>query len=112
MDAHDFPLPKSMVDREVEQLMNDAQSHAARGGVAFEEYLKQNGKSEEELREEFRAEAERRVKGTLLIENIAKKENIAATSPPISPKNSHRLPGNTGSPSPKFARRSETTCSR
>ncbi len=84
MGAHDFPLPKSMVEGEVEQLMSDAQSHAARGGIAFEEYLKQNGKSEEELREEYRPEAERRVKGTLLIETIAKKENIAATPADIS----------------------------
>jgi len=84
MGSHDFPLPKSMVDGEVEQLMNDAQSHAARSGVAFDEYLKQNGKSEEELREEYRPEAERRVKGTLLIETIAKKENIAATPADIS----------------------------
>jgi trigger factor len=84
MGSHDFPLPKSMVDGEVEQLMSDAQSHAARSGIAFDEYLKQNGKSEEELREEYRPEAERRVKGTLLIETIAKKENIAATPADIS----------------------------
>jgi trigger factor len=84
MAAHEFPLPKVMIDGEVEQLMSDAQSHALRGGIQFEDYLKQNGKTEEELREEYRPEAERRVKGTLLIETIAKKENIAATPADIS----------------------------
>ena len=84
MGAHDFALPQSMVDGEIEQLMNEAQSVAARSGITFEQYLEQNGKTEEELREEYRSEAERRVKGTLLIESIAKKENIAATPADVS----------------------------
>jgi trigger factor len=84
MNAHDFPLPKTLVDSETEQLVGEAQSAAARAGVSYEQFLEQNGKTEEELREEYRPEAERRVKGTLLIETIAKKENIAATPADIS----------------------------
>jgi trigger factor len=84
LNAHDFPLPETLVNSEIEALMNDAQSVAARSGVTFEQYLEQSGKTEEELRAEYRPEAERRVKGTLLIESIAKKENIAATPADIS----------------------------
>jgi trigger factor len=84
MAAHDFALPQSMVDGEIEQLMNEAQAEAARAGVPFAEYLERGGKTEEQLRDEYRPDAERRVKGTLLIESIAKKENIAATPADIS----------------------------
>jgi len=79
MASHDFPLPKTLVDGEIDQLMGEAATAAARAGMTFQAYLESNGKTEDELREEYRSEAERRVKGTLLIETIAKKEHIVAS---------------------------------
>jgi trigger factor len=79
LEAHEFPLPPTMVDSEVDHLISDAAATAARGGVNYDEFLKQSGKSEEELRAGYRAEASSRVKATLLIEQIAKTENIVAT---------------------------------
>jgi trigger factor len=76
---HDFALPETMVDAEVDHLLNDAASAAARAGMEFEQYLTQIGKSEEELRAQYRSDAEVRVKTTLLVEHIAKTENIVAT---------------------------------
>ncbi len=77
--AHDFPLPQVMVQREIDSMLEDGAGMAARMGMSFEDYLKAAGKTEEELRAEYREEAERRVKGTLILESIAKAENIAAT---------------------------------
>lgn len=77
--THDFPLPPSLVDAEVDHLMNEAAGNAARSGKTLEEQLIEGGKTEEGLRVELRAEAENRVKTTLLIEQIAKVEQIAAT---------------------------------
>jgi trigger factor len=77
--THDFPLPPTMVESEVDHLIDDASTAAARGGVNHDEFLKQSGKSEEELRADYRAEASSRVKATLLIEQIAKAENVVAT---------------------------------
>lgn len=82
--AHDFPLPAVMVDAEVERLMTDASAAAARAGTPFEQYLARIGKSEDELRLEYRAQAQARVKGTLLIETIAKAEQIVATPADVS----------------------------
>ncbi len=62
--AHDFALPESLVERELDHLAEDA----AAGGQA-----------EPPPREALRAEAESRVKAGLLIESIAKAEKIAAT---------------------------------
>lgn len=77
--AHDFALPEALVQREIDQMMNDSASFAQRMGVTFEDYLQQTGKTEEQLRGEYRKDAEQRVKGTLLLEAIAKSENIVST---------------------------------
>jgi len=77
--AHDFPLPNVMVDREVESMLQDGAGMAARMGMSFTDYLKATGKTEDELKEEYREEAARRVKGMLILETVAKVENIAAT---------------------------------
>jgi trigger factor len=77
--AHDFALPEALVQREIDQMMNDSASFAQRMGVTFEDYLQQTGKTEEQLRGEYRNDAEQRVKGTLLLEAIAKAENIVST---------------------------------
>jgi trigger factor len=77
--AHDFPLPEIMVEREIDSMLQDAAGMAARMGMSFDDYLKAAEKTEEELRAEYREEAARRVKGTLILESIAKAENITAT---------------------------------
>jgi trigger factor len=77
--AHDIALPSTMVEGEIDQLVNEAASMAARSGGTLEDYLTSVNKTEEELRADYRADAEARVKGTLLIEQIAKAENITAT---------------------------------
>lgn len=79
IEAHDFPLPDTMVGREVDSMVSDAASQAAQAGVNFEDSLKEAGKTEAQLREEYEPDARTRVKGTLLIEAIAKAENIHAT---------------------------------
>ncbi len=77
--SHEFDLPEIMVEHEIESLLNDARGFAARMKVGWDEYLRGVSKTEEQLKEEFRAEALRRVKATLLIEAVAKAENIVAT---------------------------------
>lgn len=77
--ANDFPLPEILIDREIDALMNESRQYVARAGVSWDDYLAQSGKTEEELRAGYREEAERRVKTTLLVEAIAKKEGIQAT---------------------------------
>jgi trigger factor len=79
LEAHDFPLPETMVERETESMLGDVAAQAARAGVPFEDYLKDAGKTEDELKAALRDDARTRVKGSLLIETIAKIEHIAAT---------------------------------
>ena len=71
--SHDFPLPASMVENELNHLIEDL----ARAAPAGES-------NETELRAAHRSEAESRVKAALLIEAIAKAENITATPGDVS----------------------------
>jgi len=64
--VNDFPLPESLVESEIDRLLEES---AGAPGDA----------DRAELRASLRTEAESRVKGGLLIREIAKAENIAAT---------------------------------
>ena len=79
LKRHDFPLPAALVEREIENMVSDAAAMAARVGVSFDDYLKNVEKSEEQLRAEYRPQAERRVKAMLLVRAVGKAENITAT---------------------------------
>jgi trigger factor len=65
---HDFDVPLSMVEGEIESLVQQAKQNAMRQGEAI--------KSDEELRKEFEVKAKENVKGVILLEAIGKKENI------------------------------------
>ena len=79
IETHEFPLPATLVDREVESMLSDTASFAQRMGLSFDDYLKAVEKTADGLRAEYRPDAERRVKGTLLLEAVARAENIRAT---------------------------------
>ena len=76
---NEVPLPAVLVEREIDSLIADMQQYLARAGIGWDDYLAQASKTADEVRAEYRSEAERRVKTTLLVEAIAKKEGIAAT---------------------------------
>ena len=81
--ANDFPLPRVLVEAEIDSLVEESKSYVGRSGIGWDDYLKQAEKTAETIREDFREEAQRRVKTTLLIEEIAKREKIDATAADI-----------------------------
>lgn len=78
--AHEFALPDVLVEREIENLIGDSKQYVARFGQDWNEYMKSRDSTEEKLREEYLGEAQRRVKTVLLLEQIAKAENIEVTN--------------------------------
>ena len=70
--AHDFPLPSSLVENELNALVEEAAA------------APEGRKEDAELRAAHRGEAESRVKAALLIQAIAKAESIAATPSDIA----------------------------
>ena len=74
-ETHAFELPPSLVDDEFNGLWQQAVDGLERAGTTFEE----EGKSEDEVRAEYRSLAERRVRLGLVISEIGAKNDIDVT---------------------------------
>jgi len=68
INNHNFEVPASMVDRELEYLIFEAKQKAMGKGEPL--------KSDEELRKEYENTARDNVKGAILLEAIGKRENV------------------------------------
>lgn len=83
MAMHELTLPSVLIERESENLAKQAKGYIEQAGVRWDDYLEKEGKTQEDLTAEYRGEAEKRVKGSLIIEAIAKAENVTATNADI-----------------------------
>ena len=71
-------LPPVVVEGELDRMVAQFKDRIAQSGGAFDEYLKHVKKTEEEIRKEWRPDAEKKAKIQLVLNNIAIKENIKA----------------------------------
>jgi trigger factor len=74
-ERHKFPLPPALVDQEFENLWQTATSELQQQGKTFED----ENTTEEKEREEYRRIADRRVRLGLLLDDIARKNDIKVT---------------------------------
>lgn len=70
-----FELPQGLVDQEFDAVWRQVQAEKARGGMDAEDA----GKSEDDLKAEYRAIAERRVRLGLVLAEIGKDANVQVT---------------------------------
>ncbi|HXQ14506.1 MAG TPA: trigger factor [Caulobacteraceae bacterium] len=73
--AHDFPLPPRMVEAEFGGIWSQVEAEKERGELAPED----EGKSEDELKAEYRKIAERRVRLGLILAEIGRRANVSVT---------------------------------
>ncbi len=73
--GHDFPLPPRMVEAEFDSIWRQVEADQAGNGLPPEDA----GKSEDELKAEYRKIAERRVRLGLVLAEIGRKNNVAVT---------------------------------
>lgn len=78
--AHHFPVPAGMVEMEFEAIWRRVEEERKAGRVPEEDA----GKSEEELKGEYRAIAERRVRLGLLLSEVGRRNNIQVTQDELS----------------------------
>lgn len=69
-------IPSAMVDREIDTRISQMRQRLQQSGSTFEEYLRFEGKSEDEFRQEEREPAEKRLRNSLVMESFAKAEEI------------------------------------
>lgn len=78
--AYDFPLPPTMVENEFNAIWNQVQEELAREGKTTED----EGKSEDELKEEYRDIASRRVKLGLVLARVGEQNGIQIVADEIN----------------------------
>ncbi len=71
-------IPESLINQEIEKMMQELQDNITRQGGKMEDYLKSIKKSESDLRLDFTPDAIKRVKTGLLIRKFAQENNIKA----------------------------------
>ncbi len=76
-------IPEILISGETDKIMYRLQADVTNSGFKFEDYLKQINKTEEDLRNEWRNEAEKRAKLQMIIHNIVEKENLKPTKEEI-----------------------------
>lgn len=75
--ASTFTLPKVLIDAEEDRMLGELFSTVARMGRQWDEYLKDAGKTSDDIRKEMRPDAERRAGFGLILQALARKEQIA-----------------------------------
>lgn len=77
-------IPELLIDSELSKMIHELQEEVSRqGAIKWEDYLSGIKKNEEELKKEFKSQAERRVKSALIIRTIAEKENVTVEDPAV-----------------------------
>lgn len=69
-------LPKEMIDTEADHMFNEFAQGLSYQGMNVDMYSKYINKSIDELKNEMKPEAEKRVKGSLVLEKVKKLENV------------------------------------
>ena len=79
VDGIEVELPERMVDEETERRVEHAKERAERAGTTLEAVLVSQGWDELRFRSDARAHAVRGLKADLVLEAVARQENITAT---------------------------------
>ena len=69
-------IPDGMVDLEIDQMEDDINQRLQYQGLSLEQYLKMMGKTEADLRKEYREDAIKNIQTRLILEKIVEQEKI------------------------------------
>ena len=79
VDAADCDIPDAMIQDEITTMLREMEMRMMYQGIRFEDYLKYTGQTVDQVRENCKPEAANRVKTQLVLEAVAKAENIVPT---------------------------------
>lgn len=83
-DAAEIEIPAAMIASEVEQMLADFANRLKMQGMTLELYYQFSGQTEENLKDQMKGDAEKRVRQNLVLEAIAKAEGIEATDAEVN----------------------------
>ena len=69
-------IPEKMIDAQAENMVQDMARRMQSQGLSLDMYLKYTGMTVEQMKEQARPDAEKRIRTRLVLEAVAKAENI------------------------------------
>lgn len=76
VDKSKMELPEPMIEMQVQNIINDFATRISQQGLSMEQYMQFSGATIDSLKEQVRPDAIERIQSSLVLEAIAKEENI------------------------------------
>jgi len=73
---NEIEVPEVMIVNEIENMLYDMNQSLSAQGLGLKQYLEWTGKTVDELREETRPDAEKRIRTRVLLKNVIRMENL------------------------------------
>lgn len=79
VDKSSMDIPEAMIDTQVETMIEEFAQRIEQQGLSFEQYMQFSGVTMDKMKEQVRPDAVSRIQSSLVLEQIAKEENIEVT---------------------------------
>ena len=77
-NSNEIEAPEVMINNELENMIYEMNQNLAQQGIGLQQYMEWLGQTPEELKEQSRPEAEKRIKTRILLKNIIRQEGLTA----------------------------------
>lgn len=84
--AASMDIPEAMIEAQIDRMVNDFAQRLSYQGMNLDMYMQYTGSTMESFREGFKEQAEKQVRTSLVIEEIAKAEGIEANEEEVNDK--------------------------
>jgi trigger factor len=84
VEDSEMELPEPMVETQQRNMVNEFAQRMQYQGLTMEQYLKYTGSTVEKMMEQVKPQAEERIKSRLVLEAVAKEENIEASEDEVN----------------------------
>ncbi len=79
-------IPNGMIETEIDNMIKDMETRLSYQGINLAQYLQIMGRKEEDMRKDFKEQAEKNIRVSLVLEAIAKEEKIDVTPDELNEK--------------------------
>lgn len=83
IEASEMEIPDVMIDSQARSMVDDFANRISQQGLSMEQYMQFSGTTVEQMLEQMQPEALKRIQSTLVLEEIAKKEDIQVSEEDI-----------------------------
>ncbi len=77
-EANEIEVPEVMIRNEIDNIIYDMNQNLATQGLGLQQYMEWTGKTIDDVRDEAKPEAEKRVRTRILLKNLIRQENLEA----------------------------------